>query len=75
MKVSRSYGDSIVRDQARTLKLLMADSRRPSVRFPLLAWSHGTHCRWGTNGYMPPEVLRGEKYSTSVDLFALGELA
>jgi len=74
MKVSRSYGDSIVRDQARTLKLLMADSRRPSVRFPLLAWSHGTHCRWGTNGYMPPEVLRGEKYSTSVDLFALGVL-
>eukprot|EP00962_Isochrysis_galbana_P046343 scaffold18633_cov62-Isochrysis_galbana.AAC.1 len=32
-------------------------------------------CRWGTHGYMAPEVLRGECYSTAVDLFSVGASA
>lgn len=27
---------------------------------------------WTLAGYMPPEMLKGEKYDTSVDYFTLG---
>lgn len=35
-------------------------------------WDHGTRTPCGTSDYLAPEIVRGEHYSKSVDMWALG---
>jgi serine/threonine protein kinase len=74
--LSHLHVRGIVHRDVKSENILMADGARPVLAdFGIAAHvddAQEMHRRCGSPGYVPPEVLAGDKYGVKVDIFAVG---